>query len=503
MRPSSPAALANIILDNLCDYAVFAIDTEGTILSWHPGVKTVLGYERDAFVDQPFHLLFSDADVKAGIPERELSIATETGRALDERWHVKADGSRFYAIGIVTALRDEQGELLGFAKVLRDAADRRALQEAQAAQADIDRRYRTLFNATDEGFSIIELLFDAQNTPLDYRFLEVNPQFERHTGIRDAAGKTARELMPNLEAHWFAIFGEVALTGEPRRFEEQAQGVGGGWFEVYAFRVDEENHKVGILFKDVSNRKQIELDLQASEGALAALNRDLESRVYERTQQVRDLAAQLTLAEARERARLAQVLHDNLQQQLFTAQFALRDARRVVTDTPEAVDKLDKTNDLIKEAVRIARTTTANLAPPVLEGEGLVEAIRWLGNDMKSRYDLEVTVIPAATSEVTSKSVRFLLFNLIRELLFNTVKHAEVKAAKVTVTKNDGVEITVSDVGKGFDPAAIDDSEGGGLGLSGMRKRLDLFGGRLEVMSSPEQGTQVTIFMPAVSLSLD
>jgi PAS domain-containing protein len=93
-----------------------------------------------------------------------------------------------------------------------------------------EERYHTLFNSIDEGFCVIEMLFDSDGTPSDYRFLETNPGFEKQSGLHDVVGKRMRELSPQLEAHWFEKFGRVALTGESIRFVDEAHELGGRWF---------------------------------------------------------------------------------------------------------------------------------------------------------------------------------------------------------------------------------------------------------------------------------
>src|SRR2546426_4685837 len=89
-----------------------------------------------------------------------------------------------------------------------------------------DAHYRALFDAIDQGFCIIEVLFDEHGTPVDYRFLETNAAFEAQTGMRAATGRRMRELAPSHEEHWFRIYGEVALTGEPHRFQQEAAALG-------------------------------------------------------------------------------------------------------------------------------------------------------------------------------------------------------------------------------------------------------------------------------------
>jgi PAS domain S-box-containing protein len=145
------------------------------------------------------------------------------------------------------------------------------LRRAEEALRHSEERYRFLFNAIDEGFCVIEVLFDERDIPVDYVFLEVNAAFERQTGLVQAVGKSMRALAPEHEAHWFEIYGRVALTGEPIRFENQAAALG-RWYDVYAFRLGEpEERKVAVLFKDIAERKQVEERIRDSELRLRRL----------------------------------------------------------------------------------------------------------------------------------------------------------------------------------------------------------------------------------------
>jgi len=126
-----------------------------------------------------------------------------------------------------------------------------------------EARYRQLFDTLIEGFCTIEMVFDASGQPVDYRFLEINPAFERQTGLHDAQGKLMRDLAPNHEQHWFDIYGKIALTGEPQRFENEARALG-RFYEVCAYRVGgPASRKVGILFNDITERKVSERKLRA------------------------------------------------------------------------------------------------------------------------------------------------------------------------------------------------------------------------------------------------
>ena len=146
----------------------------------------------------------------------------------------------------------------------RDAED---LAVAERRLRDSERRYRTLFDAIDAGFCVVQVAFEGER-PVDYRFLDVNPAFEGQTGLVGAQGRFALDLVPNLERFWIDTYGRVALTGEPIRFENGSEPMG-RWFDVHAFRVGEpEDRHVAILFNDISDRRRAELALRESQDRL-------------------------------------------------------------------------------------------------------------------------------------------------------------------------------------------------------------------------------------------
>jgi PAS domain S-box-containing protein len=157
----------------------------------------------------------------------------------------------------------------GLGIYFRNISDRKRCQieqqKAEIALRQSEHRYRTLFETIDEGFCICEMLFDEEGKPNDYRFLKVNPAFERMTGLYKAVGKTAKELIPNLESHWFEIYGRVVLNRESIRFENQSIAMN-KWFDVNAFPVDEpQDRKFAIVFNNITERKQAELEIAQQE----------------------------------------------------------------------------------------------------------------------------------------------------------------------------------------------------------------------------------------------
>ncbi|MBX3001867.1 MAG: PAS domain-containing protein [Caldilineaceae bacterium] len=246
------------------------------------------------------------------------------------------------------------------------------------------------------------------------------------------------------------------------------------------------------------DRERLLAELTEERARLEDLTVTLEERVRKGTEQVRTLAARLTLAEHQERKRVAQILHDHIQQMLYAVQMRIH---LVELDLPTEqagalMIQIDEMKRLTNEAIHAARTLSVELSPPILENEGLPEAIKWLNQQMKEIYGLDISLKVEGDCQVDNRNLRVMLFQVARELLFNVVKHANTQKAMVALQRSDDqIIIIVSDTGKGIDLSA-DSHNHGGFGLSSIRERLNLFDGLLQIESAPDQGTQVTITCP-------
>ena len=159
-------------------------------------------------------------------------------------------------------LRNPSGEVVGINIVAEEITERK---QAEAALQESQAQYYQLFEAMDDGFCVCELLLDEEGQPYDYRFLEVNPAFEDHSGLKEAAGKTMHELVPNMESYWVESYRGVALMGERIRFEQGSE-VMGRWFDVYAFPFGPlGSRQFAIQFKDITARKRAKEALRESE----------------------------------------------------------------------------------------------------------------------------------------------------------------------------------------------------------------------------------------------
>lgn len=153
-------------------------------------------------------------------------------------------------------------------------SDITARKVAEQALIESGENYHKLFTSIDEGFCIIDMVFDPQGNPVDYRFLQTNPSFERQSGLLRATGKRIRELDPGMAERWCEIYGEVALTGEPVRMVDEPREPDGRWFDVHASRLGgPESRKVAIVSNDITERMQVEIRLREAKAAADKANR--------------------------------------------------------------------------------------------------------------------------------------------------------------------------------------------------------------------------------------
>jgi PAS domain S-box-containing protein len=245
-------------------------------------------------------------------------------------------------------------------------------------------------------------------------------------------------------------------------------------------------------------------ELKQVQAALEDLNATLEARVAERTSEVqhqadqlRALAAELTQVEQRERKRLAAILHDHLQQLLVAAHMQLAMLKRTgdarVRSTTQAIASI------MNEAITVSRSLAVELSPPILHQAGLGAALGWLASRIEEKNQFKVRVRADHDAAPQNENLRFLLFEGVRELLLNAVKHSGAREAEVVMLRGEegGTRIVVTDTGRGFEPAVrMRQGSNGGLGLFSIQQRLAHFGGRLEIESAPGRGTRAVLDTP-------
>lgn len=376
---------------------------------------------------------------------------------------------------------------------VRDLLAERQRQHEELQKSE--ERYRTLFESIDEGFCTIEVLFDDNLKPVDYRFLAVNPSFERQTGIPDAVGRRMREIAPLHEEYWFSTYGQVALTGEPIRFQNLAAQLH-RFYDVYAFRVGNPARRhVGVLFNDISVRKQ-------AEAVLVRDKAELEQLVAERTARLQELVAELehfSYSITHDmRAPLRAMIAFSEEVQAMDPVSEQEEQKRFLERISSAARRMDL---LITDALNYSKAVRNELPlAPVDVGRLLRGMLDTYPEFQIARADIRLE--PELPLVLGNEAA---LTQCFSNLLGNAVKFArpgELAQVQVRFEIRDGwVRLWVEDRGIGisrkmqsrvFDMFARGSSpqSGTGIGLALVRKVVDRMGGKVGVESEEGKGSR-------------
>ena len=363
-------------------------------------------------------------------------------------------------------------------------------KQAEIALRLSEERYRNLFNSMDEGYCVIDMLFDEHDMPVDWRFLEVNPAFAELTGVHDAVGTRMRELAPDHEAHWFETYGKVALTGEAIRFVNEAKALESRWFDLYAFKVGgPDSRKVAVLFNNITERKRSDVALIAALAAAEDANR----------------------AKSNFLSSMSHELRSPLNTVLGFAQLLNSGTPAPTPPQQESVDHILKSGwyllELINEILDLALIESGHLSL-TLEPVSLAEVL----NDCQAMVELQAQhsgiqlTFPRLDDACLLRADRTRVKQVFINLLSNAIKYnrpggtVRVSCAAQAESR---MRISVEDSGLGLTPDQLDQLfqpferlgqqagviEGTGIGLVVSKRLVEAMGGQIGARSSVGLGS--------------
>ncbi len=479
---------------SLFEYANDAIifyDTEsGRIIDANASAARQLGYSRTELQGLSYEQIHRPEDLER--VGRFIRGTRLNGSVTDEHIHIRKDGEQ-RVIEMTGSLFEHRGKRI-FQSILRDITERRAVERALQKS---EERFRAivlassdvLYRMTPDWSEMCQLsgqdfLADTTRPSRDWRREYIHPDDQSYV---DAAINAAIQ-----EKRVFAL--------EHRVLQKDGSL---GWTFSRAVPIMNEKGEIVEWFGTASNvtqQKQSEEDLRRSKDQLKAVNDHLEDLIRERTRQVRDLSKELTIAEQRERQRFSRILHEDLQQNLFGAKMLTDSIHcRSGADMEEIARDVEMLRKSIQKALATTKSLAVELNPPILKNEGLDAALRWLARHMEEHYGLVICIDLSKDLAAVRGVDQILIVQLMRELLFNIIKHA--KTREVVISGNlekDRIAITVEDRGVGFDVEAVRKRPYGAaeMGLFSIEERLRLFGGQLKMESQIGKGTRMTLVIP-------
>jgi PAS domain S-box-containing protein len=458
--------------------ATLAFDDRGTLLLFNPASEKIFGYPASEATGQNVKMLIAepshgayDAQIADCLPAASATIIGRDSELLGRR----RDGSVFPLELVVSPFMFDGRRTLG--AIARDITERK-------------RAARHLH-------SIPTVLEDSNDAvifhDLDGTITAWNRGAERMYGYvqAEAPGMNIRTIVPKAKmvealACWERLAGGEAVDS----FETQRITMGGRvldvWLTMTALR-DEAGRPVGIVAteRDITDRKEGERQLR------------------EEQQQLRRLTSELSLAEERERRRIAAHLHDQIGGTLAAAKINLGRLQEA-EPTAEARQALSEVRGLIETVITSIRSLIFDLSPPLLYEVGLEPALESLADQIQERYGIRGIFEDDGQPKPLATELKVTLHHAVRELLINVAQHAQASSVRVSIRREGAnVRVRVEDDGVGFEPPknGFRVSRSGGFGLFHVRERVRHFEGRLHVESQPGHGTAVTVVAPLVAAS--
>jgi PAS domain S-box-containing protein len=530
---SAAAELQRLLIERVQDYALFVLDAKGHILTWNPGAERLKGYKAHEIIGKHFSVFYPDDALASGKPAWELEVATAEGRVEDEGWRLRKDGSRFWASVVITALRSDQGELLGFAKVTRDLTDRRRAEEELR---ESEERFRLLVQGVR-----------------DYAIFMLDPSGHIATwneGAQRLKGYTEREI---IGSHFSRFYPESDVKdGKPERELDFALRNGQYSEEGWRIRKDGTRFWASVVITPVRNASghlagyaKVTRDLTeriaAQERALTDARRiaaEEAARVAleTRADELAALSAQLKrqAAELETRRREAESANRAKGEFLAAMSHELRTPLNAIGGYAEllelgihgpvteeqrvALSRIQRSQQhllgIINDILNFSRIEAGQVAYDVqdFDVQSIVLSVTPMVTPQARAKSIELNVGECA-EHIVARADETKVEQVLLNLLSNAVKFTpEGGTIDVLCSQTDGeVSIAVRDTGIGIDEDQLEavfapfmqvgrglatPKEGTGLGLAISRDLARAMGGELNVRSTPGAGSTFTLTLP-------
>ncbi|RPJ36994.1 MAG: PAS domain S-box protein, partial [Planctomycetaceae bacterium] len=500
---------------------VFITRPDGTFLDCNDALVKMLGYDSREEVLRHRSL---DFYVDPEFRQEAVRMLQEEGIYLGKEGRVwRKDGSIAHLLGAAVLLKDEE---TGEPYVQGIAVDITERRRAEDALRDGEERYRKLFESNLAGVYVTKLdgtildFNDAMMKMLGYDSREevfqhkstdfyADPEFRKELIYllhRDGVVPGKEALLQRKDGAPLYAIGAGALLTNERTGERYIQGVA---VDITDRRRAEEalrelnNHleeEVQARTEELSNTVDQLQDEAARRMLAEGQVREHSEMLEDRTRQLQRLMLELTQAEDRERKRVAEILHDDLQQVLAAAKFHLGLLDKGARGPEESRQITGQVKQMLKDAIEKSRSLSHELSPAVLYQSDLDDTFTWLARQIHDKYGLAVHLDIRGPVALQSEPLRALLYKATQELLFNVVKHARANEAWIRLRRLGGyICLSVSDKGRGFDPEQL--REVVGFGLLSIRERVGLLGGRMKIKSTKGKGSTFHIVLPCRELA--
>jgi PAS domain S-box-containing protein len=459
------------LVEAINDYAIFLLDADGYVATWNGGAQRIKGYLPGEIIGRHFSVFYPPENVARGYPDEELARAAAHGRWEDEGWRLRKDGSRFWANVVITALRDKQGVLTGYAKITRDMTERRRHEERTQQS---EERLRRLMDAVEDGI----FMLDPQGHVTSW-----------NAGATRLKGFGASEIIGQHFSRFYPM--EDIVAGKPQAELAAAAAHGRTEDESWRLRKDGSRFWANVIITAVYGQRGELI-------GFAAVTRDMTERnELRQLQYASELAARIEAAREEEKKRIARELHDDLGQQLTALKMGL------VTVLADDTARAAQLRDAVDRAIVSVRRLAAGLRPAALDDFGLVPALEWLIDDCRQRSDLHVSLVTETQDVTFSEAASTALFRIVQESLSNAMRHAlgatSVEVALICAASI--CDLKVSDNGTAAPAGGGDDTEfrkdrPPPSGLAGIRDRVRRLGGTVTAGPDAAGGFTVHISIP-------